>query len=115
MNRSQASPFIADWPTPAQAARRQADPAFTPDPYALPPDAHCLRPGDAAPISPVEARDPAAPRRWAVVMTQGPRRLVQARGFRIESGAVVFVEPVGCVAAFAPGTWSMVEEDRNSA
>ena len=55
------------------------------------------------------------PRRWAVVMAQGPRRLVEACGFRIESGAVVFVEPVGCVAAFAPGTWLQIEEDRTNA
>lgn len=115
MNRSQASPFIADWPAPMQAARRQTDPACTPDPFSLPPDAHCLRPGDAVPFSPVEPRNPAAPRRWAVVMADNSRRLVEARGFLIESGAVVFVEPVGCVAAFAPGTWSTVEEDRSNA
>lgn len=48
-------------------------------------------------------------------MAQGPRRLVEACGFRIESGAVVFVEPVGCVAAFASGTWLQIEEDRNNA
>lgn len=67
------------------------------------------------PMTPIEPRSPAAPRRWAVVMAQGPRRLVEACGFRIESGAVVFVQPVGCVAAFAPGTWSTVEEDRSNA
>ena len=67
------------------------------------------------PMTPIEPRSPAAPRRWAVVMADNSRRLVEARGFRIESGAVVFVEPVGCVAAFAPGAWLSIEEDRNNA
>jgi hypothetical protein len=48
-------------------------------------------------------------------MTSGPRRLVEARGFRIESGAVVFAEPAGCVAAFESGIWSSIEEDRSNA
>jgi hypothetical protein len=47
-------------------------------------------------------------------MAQGPRRLVEARGFRIESGAAVFAGPAGCVAAFASGTWLQIEEDRNN-
>lgn len=116
MDRSQATPFVADWPTPMQAARRLSDPAFASDPFSLSQSqAHCLRPGDAVPVSPVEARDPSAPRRWSVIMADNSRRLVEARGFRIESGAVVFVEPVGCVAAFASGIWSMVEEDRSNA
>lgn len=74
MDRSQATPFVADWPTPMQS-----------------------------------------PRRWSVVMADNSRRLVEARGFRIESGAVVFAEPAGCVAAFAAGTWSTIEQDRSNA
>ncbi len=116
MTLNQVTPYIPDWPTPMQGARRQADPACAPDPGSRSQShAHGLRPGDAVPISPVEARNPSAPRRWAVVMAQGPRRLVEARGFRIESGAVVFAEPAGCVAAFAAGTWVMIEEDRTNA
>lgn len=56
-----------------------------------------------------------SPRRWSVVMADNSRRLVEARGFRIESGAVVFAEPAGCVAAFAAGTWSTIEQDRSNA
>ena len=106
MTRSQSTPFIADWPTPLQAARRLSDPAFAPVP----------RPQSlAGPISPVEPQGPSSPRRWSVVMADGSRKLVEARGFRIESGAVVFAEPAGCVAAFASGIWSSIEEDRSNA
>lgn len=73
--------FASDWPPAAAVEPSSAGPPVPP-------------------MTPVEARNPA-----------GPRRLVVARGFRVESGAVVFVALVGCVAAFAPGTWSTIEPD----
>jgi hypothetical protein len=52
-----------------------------------------------------------APKRWFVEMSDKTTRTVEARGFRIEgSGALVFVLPAACVAAFAHGTWSTIME-----
>jgi hypothetical protein len=96
MNQNVLEGFTSDWPPAAAAEPASAGPPVPP-------------------VTSVEARNPAGPRRWSVVMTSGPRRLVEARGFRIESGAVVFAEPAGCVAAFESGIWSSIEEDRSNA
>jgi hypothetical protein len=36
-------------------------------------------------------------------------RVVEARGFRVEAGALVLVQPLGCAAAYAPSTWLTIE------
>jgi hypothetical protein len=49
-------------------------------------------------------------KRWRVEMADQTERVIQARGFRIESGALVLVQPAGCAAAYAPSTWLTIEE-----
>lgn len=44
-------------------------------------------------------------RRWRVAMADGNSCTVEALGFRVEGGALVFVLPAGLAAAYAPGTW----------
>jgi hypothetical protein len=39
-------------------------------------------------------------------------RVIDARGFRGEHGALVLVQPNGCAAAYAPSSWLTIEEDR---
>jgi hypothetical protein len=48
-------------------------------------------------------------RRWCVEMADKTSRVVEAHGFRIEGGGLIFVQPAGCVAAFASGQWLMIE------
>ena len=50
-------------------------------------------------------------RRWRVELaTDQAPRMVEARGFRVEGGALIFNQPAGCVAAFAPGCWRTIEQ-----
>jgi hypothetical protein len=37
-------------------------------------------------------------------------RTIEARGFRVECGALVLVQPLGCAAAYGPSTWLAIEE-----
>ena len=48
-------------------------------------------------------------RRWRVEMSDKTTRTVEARGFRVEHGALVLVLPLGCAAAYAPSTWLTIE------
>jgi hypothetical protein len=43
-------------------------------------------------------------------MADKTTRTVEARGFRVEHGALVLVQPAGCAAAYAPSTWLTIEE-----
>jgi hypothetical protein len=47
--------------------------------------------------------------RWRVEMADKTTRTIEARGFRVEHGALVLVLPVGCAAAYAPSTWLTIE------
>jgi hypothetical protein len=51
-----------------------------------------------------------ADKRWRVEMADRTTRTIEARGFRVESGALVLVQPLGCAAAYAPSTWLTIEE-----
>jgi hypothetical protein len=44
-------------------------------------------------------------KRWRVTMSDKTTRTVEARGFRVEHGALVLVLPVGCAAAYGPSSW----------
>jgi hypothetical protein len=48
-------------------------------------------------------------KRWRVTMADKTARTIEARGFRVEHGALVLVQPVGCAAAYAPSTWLTIE------
>jgi hypothetical protein len=48
-------------------------------------------------------------KRWRVTMADKTARTIEARGFRVEHGALVLVLPLGCAAAFAPSTWLSIE------
>jgi hypothetical protein len=48
-------------------------------------------------------------KRWRVTMADKTARVIEARGFRVEHGALVQVQPLGCAAAYAGGTWLTVE------
>jgi hypothetical protein len=48
-------------------------------------------------------------RRWRVELADKTARTVEARGFRVEHGALVLVQPAGCAAAYAPSTWLTIE------
>ena len=41
-------------------------------------------------------------KRWRVEMADKTARTIEARGFRVEHGALVLVQPLGCSAAYAP-------------
>jgi hypothetical protein len=41
-------------------------------------------------------------KRWRVQMADKTTRTVEARGFRVECGALVLVQPAGCAAAAPP-------------
>ena len=41
-------------------------------------------------------------KRWRVEMADKTTRTIEARGFRVECGALVLVQPLGCAAAYAP-------------
>jgi hypothetical protein len=66
----------------------------------VPPNATGLRQPTTAPVI----------KRWRVelVPDQAPL-IVEAHGFRIEGGGLIFVRPAGCVAAFAPGCWRTIQ------
>jgi hypothetical protein len=48
-------------------------------------------------------------RQWRVTLTDNTPRTITAHGFRVEGGALVLVLPLGCAAAYAPGTWLTIE------
>jgi hypothetical protein len=56
-------------------------------------------------------RPSAAPviKRWRVTMADATTRIVEARGFRVEHGALILLLPLGCAAAYAPSTWLTIE------
>jgi hypothetical protein len=49
-------------------------------------------------------------KRWRVELADRTTCTIEARGFRVESGALVLVQPAGCAAAYAPSTWLTIEE-----
>ena len=49
-------------------------------------------------------------KRWRVEMADKTTRTIKARGFRVECGALVLVQPAGCAAAYAPSSWLTIEE-----
>jgi hypothetical protein len=53
-------------------------------------------------------------KRWRVEMADRTTRTIEARGFRVECGALVLVQPAGCAAAYGPSTWFTIEEIRNT-
>jgi len=55
------------------------------------------------------SESPGQAKRWRVEMADKTTRTVEARGFRVEGGALILNLPAGCAAAFAPGTWLAVE------
>jgi hypothetical protein len=60
------------------------------------------------------AADPLPPqplviKRWRVELANKTARTIEARGFRVEGGALVLVQPLGCAAAYAPGCWCTIE------
>jgi hypothetical protein len=57
----------------------------------------------------IRTTPPSVQRRWRVTMAVGEVRTVEAVTFRVEGGALVLVLPVGCAAAYAPGTWLSIE------
>jgi hypothetical protein len=48
-------------------------------------------------------------KRWRVTLADKTARTIEARGFRVECGALVLVQPAGCAAAYAPSTWLTIE------
>jgi hypothetical protein len=48
-------------------------------------------------------------KRWRVTLADQTTRMIEARGFRIEHGALVLVQPLGCAAAYAPSMWLSIE------
>ena len=59
--------------------------------------------------SSVAAADPVI-KRWRVELADKTTRTIEARGFRVEHGALVLVQPRGCAAAYGPSTWLTIEE-----
>ena len=53
-------------------------------------------------------------KRWRVEMADRTTRTLEARGFRVECGALVLVQPAGCAAAFSPSTWLTIEETHDT-
>jgi hypothetical protein len=49
-------------------------------------------------------------KRWRVELADKTARTIEARGFRVEGGALVLVQPAGCAAAYGPSTWLTIEE-----
>ena len=49
-------------------------------------------------------------KRWRVEMADRTTRTIEARGFRVEAGALVLVQPAGCAAAYGPANWLTIEE-----
>jgi hypothetical protein len=50
-------------------------------------------------------------KRWRITMADKTERTIEARGFRVEHGALVLVLPLGSAAAYAPSTWLTIETD----
>ena len=49
-------------------------------------------------------------KRWRVeLVPDHAARIIEAHGFRIEGSGLIFVQPAGSVAAFAPGCWRTIE------
>src|SRR5580704_15005618 len=48
-------------------------------------------------------------KRWRITMADNTVRTIEARGFRVEHGALVLVQPHGCAAAYAPSMWLSIE------
>jgi hypothetical protein len=48
-------------------------------------------------------------KRWRITMADKTERTIEARGFRVEHGALILLVPLGCAAAFAPSTWLTIE------
>jgi hypothetical protein len=46
-------------------------------------------------------------------MADQTTRTIEARGFRVECGALVLVQSAGCAAAYGPSTWLTIEEIPN--
>jgi hypothetical protein len=49
-------------------------------------------------------------KRWRVELANRTTSTIEARGFRVECGALVLVQPAGCAAAYGPSTWLTIEE-----
>ena len=50
-------------------------------------------------------------KRWRVTMADETERTIEARGFRVEHGALILLLPLGCAAAYAAGTWLTIEAE----
>jgi hypothetical protein len=50
-------------------------------------------------------------KRWRVTMAHKMERTIEARGFRVEHGALILLLPLGCAAAYAAGTWLTIEAE----
>ena len=50
-------------------------------------------------------------KRWRVTMVDKTERTIEARGFRVEHGALILLLPLGCAAAYAAGTWLTIEAE----
>jgi hypothetical protein len=48
-------------------------------------------------------------KRWRVALADKTARVIEARGFRVEHGALILLLPLGCAAAYAPSTWLTIE------
>jgi hypothetical protein len=48
-------------------------------------------------------------KRWRDTMADETERMIEARGFRVEHGALILLLPLGCAAAYAPSTWLTIE------
>lgn len=59
--------------------------------------------------APLPFAPPVAPKRWRVRLADSSAREIEAHSFRVEGGALVLVQPVGCAAAYAPGQWLTIE------
>jgi hypothetical protein len=54
---------------------------------------------------------PLAVKRWRVELADKTERTIEVRGFRVEGGTLVLVQPLGCAAAYAPGCWCTIESE----
>jgi hypothetical protein len=50
-------------------------------------------------------------RQWRITMADKTTRTIEARGFRVEHGALILLLPLGCAAAYAASTWLTIEAD----
>ena len=49
-------------------------------------------------------------KRCRIELADKTARVIEARDFRVEHGALVLVQPLGCAAAYGPSTWLTIEE-----